>query len=70
MLQDYVLQKDRVLCIVTDNGSNMVNMVKQLNERPREGSSSAEENQEQSGTSHSNQLIVCDDLTTNNFYDQ
>jgi len=74
VLQDYVLQKDRVLCIVTDNGSNMVNMVKQLNERPREGSSSAEEsaveNQEQSGTSHSNQLIVCDDLTTNNFYDQ
>jgi len=33
--QDYGIQKDHVLCIVTDNASNMVSTVKQLNERPR-----------------------------------
>jgi len=41
-------------------------MAKQLNERPREGSSATEESaaeiQEQAGNSHSYQLIVCDDF--------
>jgi len=67
VLQDYGLQKDHVLCIVTNNNeSNMLNIVKQLSERPREGSSTTEERaaeiQEQSGAGHSDQLIVCDDL--------
>jgi len=42
-LQDYGIQKDDVLCIVTDNVSCMVSMVKQLNEQPREGSNTMEE---------------------------
>ena len=37
VLQDYGLQKYHVLCIVTDNSSNMVSIVKQVNERPSEG---------------------------------
>jgi len=62
------------LSIVTDNNaSNMVSLVKQLNERPRKGSSTTDESaveiQEQSGDSHSNQLIVCDDLPINIFYE-
>ena len=67
VLQDYGLQKDQVLCIVTDNASSMVSMVKQLNKRSREESSTTEESgaeiQEQSGDSNSNQLVKCDDLT-------
>jgi len=43
VLQDYGLQKDHVLCIVTDNKSNMVSMVKQLNQRPPQWSSTTEE---------------------------
>jgi len=70
VLQDYGLQKEHVLCIVTYNASNMVSMVKQLNKRPREGSSTTEESvaeiQEHSGASQSNQLIVCDYLTDYN----
>ena len=54
------------------NASNTVSMVKQLNERPRKGSSTTEESaaeiQEQSGVSHSNQQIVRDDLTIIHFY--
>jgi len=77
MLQDYGLQKDHVLCIVTDNAFNMVKMAKKLNnEPPREGSSTTEESaaeiQEKPGASHSNKLILCDDftdLTINRFYD-
>jgi len=57
VLQGYGIQKDHVLSIVTDNASNMVSMVKQLNERPREGSNTKEESaaeiQKQSGASHS-----------------
>ena len=53
LLQDNGIQKDHVLCIVTANASSMVNMIKQLNERPREGSNTTEESaveiQEQSG---------------------
>jgi len=37
VLQDYGLQKYRVLCLVIDNASKMVSVVKQFNERPREG---------------------------------
>jgi len=63
---DYGLQKDHVLCTVTDNAPNMVSMVNQLNERPREGSSTTEQSaaeiQEHSGASPTNQLVVCDDL--------
>ena len=73
MLQDYGIQNDHVLCIVTDNASNMVSMVIQLSERPRKGFNTTEESaaelQKQSGASHSNQLIVCDDLTIMNFCD-
>jgi len=51
----------------------MVSLVKQLNERPRKGSSTTDESaveiQEQSGASHSNQLIVCDDLPIYIFYE-
>jgi len=63
VLQDYGVQKDHALCIVTNNASNMVGRVKQLIERPREGSNTTEESaaeiQEQSEASHSNQLINC-----------
>lgn len=41
VLQDFGIQKDHVLCIVTDNASNMLSMVKKLNER--EDSSITEE---------------------------
>ena len=72
VLHDCGLQKDHVLCIVTYNASNMVSMVKKLNKRPRDGSSTTEESaakiHEKSGASHSNQLIVCDDSTVINFY--
>jgi len=61
------LKNDHVLCVVTNNESNMVSMVKQLNQRLREGSGTTEESgaeiQEQSRASHSNQIIVCDHLT-------
>ena len=73
VLQMNGLQKGHVLCIVTDNASNMVSMVKQLNERPREGSSVTEESaakvQEKSGASHNNKFFVCDDLSIINSYD-
>jgi len=73
VLQDYGIQKDHALCIVTDNASNMVSMVEKLNERPREGSNTSEESaaeiQEQSEASHSSQLIICDDLTIINLYE-
>jgi len=35
-------RRTHVLCIITDNAVNIVSMVKQLNERPREGSSTNE----------------------------
>jgi len=51
----------------------MGSIVKQLNKRPREGASVAEESaaeiQKQSWVSHSSQLSVYDDLTIINFYD-
>jgi len=76
VLQDYGLHKDCVLCTVTDNAFNMVSVVKQLNERPRKGSSTMEESpaeiREQAEARPSHQLIVSDDwtdLTITNFYD-
>jgi len=48
---------------VTDNASNVVSIVKQLNARPSTTEESAAKIQEQSGASHTNQLIVCDDFT-------
>jgi len=73
VFQDNGIQKDHALRIVIDNASNMVGMVKQLNEQPREGSNTTEESaaeiQEQSEVSCGNKLIVCDDLTIFNFYD-
>ena len=43
VLKDYGIQKKHVLCIVTDNASNMLSMVKKINERPKEDSSSTKE---------------------------
>jgi len=41
----------------------VVSIVKQLSERPSSTEESAAKIQEQSGASHTNQLIVCDDFT-------
>ena len=68
-MQDYGIEKDHVLCIVTDNASNMLSMIKQLNERPKEGSNTTEEcaveiQEEQPGSSsHSSQPIDWNDIT-------
>lgn len=68
VLQEFGIQKDHVLCIVTDNASNMLSMVKRLNEREDSGITESEEcaeeiQEEQPGPSHSRQPIDLDDLT-------
>ena len=67
VLKDYGIQKEHVLCIVTNNASNMLSMVKKINERPKEDSSSTKEfeaqiQEEQPGSSHSSQRMDWDEL--------
>ena len=67
VLKDYGIQKEHVLCIVTDNASNMLSMVKKMNERPKEDSIITKEfeaqiQEEQPGSSHSSQRMDWDEL--------
>ena len=67
MLKDYGIQKEHVLCIVTDNASNMLSMVKKINERPKKDSIISKEfeaqiQEEQLGSSHSSQQMDWNEL--------